>query len=120
MQYIRLNDDHVILHLSSSLVTVTRNSFNFNKINKFLDENASEEDIAPLLKPVELPNGIFETYISNDDVLYYNNHITGKPSSLRVTLSGDRISEDKISSSRFLGVYASLDDILLDWPEHAI
>jgi hypothetical protein len=121
MQYIHLSNDSYILRTSQGMHTLERESFNFNKIKRLLSNNAEEEKILPLLQPPELPDGIYKAYIvpSKNDMYFV--HITKSDKSVNTNyywLNGEEAPDNL--PSKFAGVYASKEDLILDWPEYTI
>jgi hypothetical protein len=127
MQYIRLNDSSYILHTSKGAVTLNRTSFNFNKVKVMLDKGTLQEyNLLPLLEPPELPDGVFELYMPYTGRLYYKQtrEVEGVVKSHYYWV-GDEYEHDMVSdeisgTAEFLGVYASIKDIMFDYPEHFI
>jgi hypothetical protein len=127
MQYIQLSDSSFILHTTKGAVTVNRTSFNFTRIKAMLDKGTLQEyNLLPLLEPPELPDGVFELYESITcklvykqtrelkGVVYSDYKIVGTE-----TVMID-ISEGLLETLVFLGVYASVKDIMFDYPEYFI
>jgi hypothetical protein len=123
MQYIHLSNDSYILKTSKGIHNFTRKSFNFNKIKKLINKGAPEEKVIPYLETPKLTNGIFELYINTGiDKMFYC-HIeehNGRVYSEYYWLGGE--DEDYVDESKeeFVGVYASKEDIIEDWPEYII
>jgi hypothetical protein len=113
VNYIKTNNDTLILQLSTGAKQLTRHDFNFNKILKLLP--TTEDVITPLLKTPELPNGKFLLY--GDKQCLYAKQYTDDGQCIRHALVGKHV---KSKSPVFLGVYASIEDIKLDFPEHFI
>jgi hypothetical protein len=127
MQYIQLSDSSFILHTTKGAVTLNRTSFNFNKIKIMLDKGTLQEyNLLPLLEPPELPDGVFELYVPCTDRLYYKQtrEVNGVVKSHYYWVGDERehdmVSDDISSTAKFLGVYASVKDIMFDYPEYFI
>lgn len=121
MKYIHLNNDSYIINTSKGIYTMTKESFNFHKIKRLLSNNEEEEKILPLLLPTPLPNGVFKAYIIKDtDQMFYEHieQIQSKITNNYFWLSG--IAIDPPNNSKFVGIYASKEDLILDWPEYTI
>ena len=119
MKYIHLSNDSYVLYLSIGLRTFGRTSFNFNKIKKLVEEGAPEEEIISLTKIPDLPNGTYEAYLNkNDQVIYLHTPNTGVQV-LKNLINGGSLGIGMLESDKnqFLGIYASLDDVIEDWPE---
>lgn len=122
MQYIHLNDDSFVLRTSNGMSTLTRKSFNFNKIKRLLKKGAEEEKILPLLEPPKLPNGVFQAYLDlSKKCLMYTNlyEKDGQVVHEFYLMDGTPYFFDP-NNSKFMGVYASKADLISDWPEYAI
>lgn len=115
MQYIRLANDAYILKLESKVYNFNKNSFNFHKIKKLISNKASKEEILPLLTTPKLPNGIFKAYVNSKNELYYIN-VTNKEKNIYMLKKDADVSTG--ADDNFLGVYASVKDIIADWPEY--
>ena len=123
MQYIKLNNDSYILHTSKGATQFTRNSFNFHKIQKLVEEGAEEEVIAPLLEAPELPDGIYMLY--KDPIvnkLFYKHSIfrNGKLDEYYCWLHKPLEQGQDWDTYEFLGNYSSIQDIKYDWPEYLL
>lgn len=119
MRYIHLNNDSYILYTSKGMVTLTTKSFNFHKIKNFLDKNVEEEEILPLLETPELPDGVFEAYLSKDNQMLYK-HFSNDPKKQVRVLKLNDFGADSIEDLTFIGVYASKKDLMDDWPEYLL
>lgn len=121
MRYIHLNDDSYIIHTSKGLVTLTRKSFNFNKIKRMLKKGVEEEDIFPLLTTPPLTDGIYEAYLNTDEQYMCYLHTQETPKGVTQTyLSLNGVQISKLDNDKFVGIYASKQDLLDDWPEYRI
>lgn len=119
MQYIQLTNDHIILQTSGGPRSVTRESFNYVTIQRKLLKGCTEEDILPLLDIPELPNGRYKVYIdSSTNELVYK-HYTNDYTTTCLNLKGEKSSYIKPTAT-FVGMYASIEDILEDWPEYVL
>lgn len=126
MRYIQLHDDSYIIHTSKGLKTIGNKSFNFHKIKKFLANGGTEEQLDELLITPALPNGIYEVYcIPKIDKLYYIHSYTGNDSKLTMDTNWLVENDDLFTlrninhnECKFVGVYASKEDIIADWPEY--
>lgn len=123
MQYIHLSNDSFILKTSNgNMHTLTRESFNFNKIKRLLSNDAPEETIMPLLETPKLPNGIFKAYVNLNNTIMYYQHIKNNKDGT-VTTSMHYIDGklfDTAAHMKFVGIYASKEELILDWPEYTI
>jgi hypothetical protein len=123
MQYIQLSDDSFILHTTKGAVTVNRTSFNFNRIKVMLDDGTLEEcNLLPLLEPPEIPDGVLQLYNTSVDTLFYRK-ITDASVSYHCLGEGyyfPELNSALAELSTFLGVYASVQDIMFDYPEYFI
>jgi hypothetical protein len=127
MQYIHLNDDSFIIQTSQGTHNVSRTSFNFNRLTKLIrKEDVIEKEILDLLVTPDLPDGVFQAYLYKKlDQLVYQ-HIrevgTGVVSAF-FNIKGENFPVDSKtfkSTYTFLGIYASKEEVLLDWPEYVI
>lgn len=124
MHYIHLNDDTYILNTVNGAVTLTRRNFNFNKIKNMIKQKRPEEEILPLLTAPELPEGIYQFYLvpTSNQVFYH--HLEDTATGIKETfkdMSGDEIPHIPDEMPRkLLGVYTSVQEIILDWPEYTI
>jgi hypothetical protein len=124
MHYIQLNDDSFILKTKKGPITLTRKNFNFNKIKNMLKQQKSEEEILPFLDPPELPEGLYYFYlIPNINQVFYE-HIQDTREGINTVykdMSGNYVQYDTDKELvKLLGVYASFNDIIADWPEYTI
>lgn len=123
MRYIHLSSDSYILQTSKGPVTLTKKSFNFHKIKRLMQNNATEEEILPLLKIPKLPEGLFQAYVDNENKMYYINIVETSSEILSQTfwLNGNPAMLLPDSQNNvFMGVYASKQELIADWPEYAI
>lgn len=122
MQYIHLSNDSYIIHTTKGTYTLTRESFNFNKVKRLLSNNVEEEKILPLLEPPVLPDGIYKAYVIPALSEMYYMHITDIPGKGVVKTYKNLSGNDIIGSEldKLVGVYASKEDLILDWPEYTI
>lgn len=126
MHYIQLHDNSYIIYTSKGLKTIGNKSFNFYKIKKLLEKGGTEEQLNKLLEVPALPNGVYEVYcIPEVDKLYYVHSYMGKDDVL--TIDKNWLIEDtdlfmlrhiNNNECKFVGVYASKEDIVADWPEY--
>jgi len=120
MQHVRLTNDSYVLKTSQGLVTLTRKSFNFNKIAKLIQENAEEKDILPLLEPPENMTSLYEAYLYKEvDKIFYI-RVNEASTEIIDLSSGEEVYVPRTEDTTFLGVYASIHGILEDWPEYAL
>ena len=121
MQYIQMTNDTLVVSTSKGSHQLNTRSFNYNKLKKLLESGADEEEVLPLLEPVELPEGIYEAYLipSSNDLYYIHmeDSETQGCISKTVWVTG-RPMDSKTLDKRLLGVYASLLDLKMDWPEY--
>lgn len=121
MQYVRLDNNSYIVNLTTGMATITRKSFNYHKIKRLIEKNAAEEDILPLLVPPETPNGVYEVYFKpQTDTLYYLNQKGFNDDGTPRTMGGSVYYQADTTQDDFLGIYASIEDIYVDWPEYSI
>ena len=120
MHYIRLSNDSFILHTSIGLQTITRKTFNYNKIQKYIVKGEPESKILPLLEVPPLPDGIYEAYKSNDQLLYMHTANSGMQEVKDVKTGRVQTLdvEDIEKNTEFVGIYASFEDLVEDWPEY--
>lgn len=122
MRYIHLNDDSYILHMSKGMITLTRKSFNFNRIKHLLKKGAEEVDILPLLIPPKLDDGIYQANLIVSQNIMYISHLKETADGLK--LEHDYLGRDYVKflkeDVKCLGVYTSKLDIITDWPEYTI
>lgn len=123
MRYIHLNNDSYVLYLSSGLKTVTRTSFNFHKIQKLISHGAEEQDILPLLEVPPLPNGIYKAYEIDGKMVYTHTSEHGICTTKNLQTNRETSThpeDDETLDSNFVGVYASLEELMDDWPEYLL
>lgn len=123
MRYIQLNNDSLIIYTSEGLITITNKSFNFHKIKRLLDKGAEEEDVIHLLATPKLDNGIFEAYLDKikDALVYKWYPPVSTVDPIFYSIEGVAFYGDECNMPKeFLGVYPSVKDILMDWPEYVI
>lgn len=121
MQHVKLSNDKYIIQTSKGMYTLTPCSFNFNKIKKLINYNASEEEILPLLKTPELPDGVYKAYLIPSQGVMHIMHIKETPLDvikLYTTMDGTEINEP--NDAKFVGIYASKQELIADWPEYTI
>ena len=123
MQYIQLNDNSYVLHLSTGLRTIKRRSFNFHKIQKLINEGADVENILPLLEVPPLPNGTYEAYELPEGKMIYL-HTSEKGVQTLNNLVGEKAIpytlDQLVAELKFVGIYASIEDLEEDWPEYLL
>lgn len=121
MQYIHLNDDSYILHTSEGMTTLNRKSFNFHRIKKLISEDAEEGEILSLLETPSLPDGLYELYLHPDSDTMAIKHLKDGGSVTWTNLNNENtiINTDN-PFVEFIGVYASEQDIMADWPEYCL
>jgi hypothetical protein len=122
MQYIHLSNDSYILHTSKGTSTLTRESFNFNKIKRLLSNNAEEEKILPLLDPPELHDGIYKAYVvpSASEMYYVHYKETANQELIKECKQLDGSNATSSDADKLVGIYTSKEDLILDWPEYTI
>lgn len=125
MRYIHLNSDSYIIHLSTGLVTLTTKSFNFHKIKKLIEAKASEEELLPLLVIPEMPNGLYEAYLypNKQQMAYLHVALDGDKTLYGLQKNQQITITDKVKkelNENFIGVYASLESLIDDWPEYLL
>ena len=119
MQYIQLSNDSYVLYLSNELKRVSRTSFNYHKIQKLVKKGASEAEILPLLEVPHLPDGTYEAYKANTTTMLYLHTMVDGIQRLRI-LHNDRLQDMTRLEEKdveYMGIYASLEDLMEDWPE---
>lgn len=123
MQYIQMKNETLILNTSKGSHQLNPRSFNYNKLKRLLAAGAEEVDVLPLLEPVDLPDGLYEAFlVPTTDELYY---IHMRDSETQGCISNTHWATRKpkgvnAKDKRLLGVYASLVDLKMDWPEYFI
>lgn len=120
MQYIHLNDDSYILHTSEGMTTLNRKSFNFHTIKSLINKGADEDKVLPLLETPELPNGLYELYLDENNNDMHIKHMKKEGEVNWSTLGSGNPGAITADSGTFMGVYASEQDIMSDWPEYII
>ena len=116
LTHVLLPDGTIIFQLPAGSHFVTPLSFNYRKIYRNLP--ISEEDLLPLLKTPLLPDGIFYLYQHDDTISYHqisnttNNRFILKDGKFRSYSTNDQ------NYQKHIGVYASLTDIINDYPEY--
>lgn len=120
MRYTHLNNDSYIVYTPQGMRTITRESINFNKIKKSIQEEAPDEVIAELLKPTPLTNGIYKAYLLIDTI--YLKHISLHGEVTWQDLKGSPMVTYKEFEPKttFLGVYTSIDEVIEDWAEYVL
>ena len=122
MRYIHLSNDSYILYLSGGSKTLTRKSFNFNKIKNLINKGATEEEIIPLLVAPKITDGLYEAYLILDQNIMFIVHLIDTPQGFKRDI--DYLGKDpnnlKMDDSKCLGIYTSKEDLLTDWPEYII
>lgn len=128
MQYIHLSNDSYILSTTKGLVTLTRKMINFNRIKRLINKDAEEKHILPLLETQKLPNGVFELYHHKDTDTMIIKHITNGGSCNWSALNNQQyVSKTpnspftfNVKHTSFIGVYVSIPDIMVDFPEYCL
>jgi hypothetical protein len=122
MRYIQLNNDSFILYLSTGLKTITKKAFNYYKIQKLINKGADESQIIPLLQIPPLPEGTYEAYQINDEQMVYLHTAPNGVQTLKNIKTDGKVhlasEEFPQLDKQFVGVYASLDSLIEDWPEY--
>lgn len=122
MQYIQTKSNEYVLHLSSGLVHLTSSSFNFQKIIRRLKENCREEDIVELLVPPVLTDGCYYAYEYPEHHMMKYVHVgnTGCVSINNLIPTSNGGDDIPIDEDKLVGVYASLEELMEDWPEYVL
>jgi len=122
MQYIHLTNDSYIIKTSKGAYTLTRGSFNFNKIKRLLSNNAEESKIIPLLKPPVLTDGVYKAYITPSAAEMYYVHFKEIPDEGLVKTCKQLDGSHAVHSDadKLVGIYPSKEELILDWPEYTI
>jgi hypothetical protein len=122
MQYIHLSNDSYIIKTSKGAHTLTRESFNFNKVKRLLSNNAEESVVLPLLATPLLPDGIYKAYVvpSGNEMYYIHFKETPNQELLKECKQLDGSDATSSEADKLVGVYASKEDLILDWPEYTI
>lgn len=120
MQYIHLNDDSYILHTSKGIATLNRKTFNFHTIKHLINKGVEECEVLPLLETPELPNGLYELYLSKDINVMHIKHIQKEGGVTWSSLNSAQVHDVSAENVTFVGVYANEQDIMADWPEYII
>jgi hypothetical protein len=121
MRYIHLTTDSYILYTSTGVHQLTNKSLNFHKIKRLILQNKdiAEEEILPYLEKVELKEGLYEAYLTASKKLVYAHYADKNSSEAMIyNLSGEEVPSS--FTVTFLGVYASLKELMEDWPEYLI
>ena len=116
MKIIRLNSNRYILYTSEGVHTISVENIYFNKIIRLISNGTKEEEILPLLKPQNLPDGLYKAYLNASGHLYYT--CTTNTTTQHTAVGYSEKCDQSID--QLLGVYATVVDITLDWPEHFI
>lgn len=119
MHYVQLANDVIILNTSIGVSTISKYTFNFNKILALLKSNSSEEAVLPLLKPLETPEGIYFAYLDPCKNKIYLNHKQHGTETITV-LGADVMETYTLLEEDFLGTYISIESVYEDWPEYAL
>jgi hypothetical protein len=122
MQYIKLSNDSFAIATSQGMYTLTRQSFNFNKLQRLLKEETDEETVLELLQPVDTKEGVYELFLTALDILYYI-HYVGTNTEVKILSDSSPDSPDCIVTPKvhkLLGVYTSKQDMIEDWPEYLL
>jgi hypothetical protein len=117
MQYIKLSNDSFAIATSQGMYTLTRQSFNFNKLQRLLKEETDEETVLELLQPVDTKEGVYELFLTALNILYYV-HYTGTDTQVKILSEG--IPDSCTKKHTLLGVYTNKQDIIDDWPEYLL
>ena len=130
MHYIKTADGNMHINMDDGVRTINRKSFNYNKIKNLLEvSDTTTAELVPLLRVPDLPNGVYEAYLSvSVGKMYYihtNEDDMKGPVSNTKWLDGkgyDRYGGAPGSGTKdeFLGVYASVADLVEDWPEYVL
>jgi len=121
MQYIHLNNDSYIIHTSQGAFTLTRESFNFNKVKRLLSNDAEEDKVLPLLTPPELPDGVFKAFLTYSGEVMYILHYQEEDGTITTTCQNfNGVNMAHSPDAKLMGIYASKEDLILDWPEYTI
>lgn len=129
MHYIKTADGNIHLNMDDGVKTIGIKSFNYNKIKNLLDVGTTTTaELVPLLVVPDLPNGVFEAYISTANRMYYINTVEDDmqgPTSKTTWLDGTGYSTHGNmpgtgNRDKFVGVYASVEDLVSDWPEYVL
>jgi len=118
MRYIQLTNDSYVLYTPQGLKTITKKSFHYHKIQKLVRQGADADEILPLLESPLLLNGLYEAYLQDDKMIYLHTEENGIQKVVELMtnrLLGETLDE---TTAEFMGVYASLDDLMEDWPEY--
>lgn len=117
MQYIKLSNDSFAIATNQGMYTLTRQSFNFNKLQRLLKEEVDEEKVLELLQPVDTKEGVYELFLTALNILYYV-HYTGTDTQVKIL--SESTPDSCTKKHTLLGVYASKQDIIDDWPEYLL
>lgn len=123
MQYIQVTNETLILKTSKGSQQLSPRSFNYNKLKRLLEEGAEEEEVLPLLEPVDLPDGVFEAFLVPATNEFYYIHMVDSETEgcVSKTYWTSRNPEGvNAKDKRLLGVYTSLGDLKMDWPEYFV
>ena len=119
LPYLLTSDDTLIIQLESGPKFVYLYSFNYWKIRKNI-ETLTEDQLTELLKTPPLPDGIRRLYLIKNKLCIA--HIRDDCTSSYVLKDGmfKNISGGIALGSKFLGVFATTDDIKDAFPEYFI
>lgn len=122
MRYIHLNNDSYIIHTTKGTHSLTKESFNFHKIKRMLSNNVEEDKILPLLEPPTITDGIYKAYVSTDNNVMYYKHFTEVAGKVEETIEFLVPSSAVVITAwdKYVGIYTSKEDLILDWPEYVI
>ena len=121
LPYLLTNDDTIIIQLSSGPKFVYLYSFNYWKIKKNI-ETLTEDEILELLKTPPLPDGIRRLHVIKNKLFLIHIQDTSESSYI---LDGGMFRNTTADvagtpGSKFLGVFATTDDIKDAFPEYFI
>ena len=116
---IPLLDGTIVVMLSNGPVTITPETYNYNKILENLP-TTTEDDILALLVTPSYPDGIFKFYAYFDQYVVFHYSYSSESILLlcgNVFKKGLVRIEDLMSNGILLGTYTSIDEIRYDFPE---
>lgn len=118
LKSVPLIDGSIIILLSTGPLTITPETYNYNKLVKALP-TATEQQVLELLVSPSYPDGVFRLLTHAD--LHYVNHISTTVNNHYIfhveTHSFEQRSTPTPTNASLLGVYTSFEEIFADFPE---
>ncbi len=122
MHYVQLDDNSLIISTSNGSKTINRHTFNYNLIKSELKKSAKEKTILKLLIPPPTPDGVFLAYLTEGKILIKHKLPDSSSVNFFFLDSTDIFDEYPPAAleRKYLGIYVSINDIRIDWPEYVI